>query len=100
LLEYGEQSWLDKIKEHVFSNNFATYNPKTLHEFRGVLDWLKEWGCSRTQGLGTKLPWDEKFVIESLSDSTVYMAYYTVANHLQGGVLDGSVVGPSGIKAE
>jgi leucyl-tRNA synthetase len=28
------------------------------------------------------------------------MAYYTVAHYLQGGVMDGSVVGPSGIKAE
>jgi leucyl-tRNA synthetase len=28
------------------------------------------------------------------------MAYYTVAGHLQGGVLDGSSVGPSGIKAD
>jgi len=28
------------------------------------------------------------------------MAYYTVAGFLQGGVLDGSEVGPSGIKPE
>ena len=32
--------------------------------------------------LGTKLPWDEKWLIESLSDSTIYMAYYTVAHML------------------
>jgi hypothetical protein len=36
------------VKEHVFSANFNTYNPKTMIEFKGVLDWLKEWGCSRT----------------------------------------------------
>ena len=47
---------------------------------------------------GTKLPWDEQYLIESLSDSTVYMAYYTVAYLLQGGVLDGSVPGPLNIK--
>ena len=39
-------------------------------------------------------------MIESLSDSTIYMAYYTVAHLLQGGQLDGNCVGPSGIKAE
>jgi leucyl-tRNA synthetase len=40
-------------------------------------------------------------VIESLSDSTIYMAYYTIAHLLQGpGNVDGSKVGPSGIKAE
>ena len=47
---------------------------------------------------GTKLPWDEQYLIESLSDSTIYMAYYTVAYLLQGGVLDGSVPGPLNIK--
>ena len=36
------------------------------------------------------MPWDDQFVIESLSDSTIYMSYYTVAHMLQGGVLDGS----------
>ena len=41
--------------------------------------------CSRTYGLGSKLPWDESWLIESLSDSTIYMAYYTVAHFLQGG---------------
>ena len=23
-----------------------------------TVDWLKQWGCSRSFGLGTKLPWD------------------------------------------
>ena len=31
-----------------------------------------------------EVPWDEQFVIESLSDSTIYMAYYTVAHLLHG----------------
>ena len=46
---------------------------------------MKEHACSRTYGLGSKLPWDENWLIESLSDSTIYMAYYTVAHFLQGG---------------
>jgi leucyl-tRNA synthetase len=49
-----------------------------------VLGWLKEWACSRPFGLGTQLPWDQQWVIESLSDSTIYMAYYTIAHHLHG----------------
>lgn len=39
--------------------------------------------------VGTKLPWDEQWLIESLSDSTVYNAYYTVAHLLQGGTFRG-----------
>ena len=101
LLQYGEESWKNKVKEHIESADFQTYNPKTQHEFDLIIEWLKEWGCSRNTGLGTKVPWDKKFVIESLSDSTIYMAYYTIAHLLQGEEnLDGSKTGPSGIKPE
>ena len=55
-----------------------------VNSFDVILEWLKEWGCSRNTGLGTKVPWDKQFVIESLSDSTIYMAYYTIAHQLQG----------------
>lgn len=82
------------------SDKFNTYNAKTQTEFELILEWLKEWGCSRTTGLGTRVPWDEQFVIESLSDSTIYMAYYTIAHLLQGGVLDGTQTGPAGIAPE
>merc|ERR1712106_396168 len=44
---------------------------------------------------GSKLPWDESWLIESLSDSTIYMAYYTVAHLLQGGTLKGT--GPNAL---
>ena len=44
------------------------------------------------------MPWDEQYLIESLSDSTIYMAYYTVAHLLQGGVVDGSKPGPANIR--
>jgi len=82
------------------SDRFQTYNPKTQNEFEVILDWLKEWGCSRTTGLGTRVPWDTQFVIESLSDSTIYMAYYTIAHLLQGGgKLEGTETGPAGILA-
>lgn len=48
--------------------------------------------------LGTKIPWDEQYLIESLSDSTIYMSYYTVCHLLQGGVLDGSQTAKYGIR--
>jgi len=100
LLNYGEDQWREEVKTYVASDDFECYNPRTKNEFMVILDWLKEWGCSRTKGLGTRLPWDDIFVIESLSDSTIYMAYYTIAHLLQGGVLNGSETGPLGVKAE
>lgn len=97
-MNYGEESWKNVVKKHISSPLFNTYTPKTKQEFDAILEWLKEWGCSRTAGLGTNLPWDDSFIIESLSDSTIYMAYYTVAHLLQGGVIDGSQTGPLGVK--
>ncbi len=80
--------------------NMDFYSPITRNKFETALSWLCQWACSRTYGLGTRLPWDESFLIESLSDSTIYMAYYTIAYFLQGGVSDGSRPGPANIKPE
>ncbi|EFO88158.1 hypothetical protein CRE_06955 [Caenorhabditis remanei] len=76
------------------------FNDETRRSLETTVDWLHEYACSRSYGLGTKLPWDTQYLIESLSDSTIYNAYYTVAHLLQQGAFDGSVVGPAGIKAD
>jgi leucyl-tRNA synthetase len=51
--------------------------------FVTVIDWLKEWACARTTGFGTPLPWGKGWIIETLSDSTVYMGFYTVNKHIR-----------------
>jgi len=100
-LKYGDESWKSQVLEHVTGPNFNSYNDRIKESFETSLDWLKEWACSRSFGLGTKVPWDEQFVVESLSDSTIYMAYYTVAHLLHGeGNLDGNSENPAKIKAE
>ena len=63
-----------------------SYGSETANNFLYSIDWLQEHACSRSYGLGSKLPWDEQYLIESLSDSTIYMAYYTVCHLLQGDV--------------
>lgn len=50
-----------------------------------------------------RLPWDPQYLIESLSDSTIYMAYYTVAHLLQRGDMygdDTSAVQPQDLTTE
>lgn len=42
-----------------------------------ALEWIQKWGFSRSFGLGSKIPFDEQYLIDSLSDSTIYMAFYT-----------------------
>lgn len=85
-LAYGDPEWRDSVLGHIKSDNFTGYTDKIMEKFDQVLNWLKEWACSRSFGLGTQLPWDEKWVIDSLSDSTIYMAYYTIAHFFHGDV--------------
>lgn len=96
-LKYGDQDWKRRVKEAIKGLNF--YNDETSHQMDFVLDWLRDWACARSFGLGSKLPWDPVFLIESLSDSTIYMAYYTIAHYLHEGSFDGSS-SPFGIKPE
>ncbi|XP_004342431.1 leucyl-tRNA synthetase [Capsaspora owczarzaki ATCC 30864] len=97
-LDYGMQSWKDQVK--VALRQLETYNPDTLKQFEITVDWLHDWACSRSYGLGSRIPWDQTYLIESLSDSTIYMAYYTVAHLLQNGALYGAGVSPLGITPE
>ena len=97
-LNYGEESWKQDALKCL--EKMETFHPEVRAGFQRTLDWLREWACSRSYGLGSRLPWDEQWLIESLSDSTVYMAYYTVAHFLQSYALDGSKSGLLGIKPE
>ena len=99
-LKYGDDQWKADVKKHVVET-LDTYTPACKKAFTDVLEWLKEWACSRSFGLGTLIPWDKQFVIESLSDSTIYMAYYSMAKYFHGvDNLKGDKPGPYGIKAE
>jgi len=80
-LKYSDLVWKNKTKEAV---NNATICPKTaIPWFLSTIDWLKEWPCARKSGLGTSLPWNKEWIIETLSDSTIYMAFYTINKHIK-----------------
>ncbi|VDK78073.1 unnamed protein product [Onchocerca ochengi] len=96
-LNYGDEKWKRETKKALAQLN--TYTEDVRRNLDSTIDWLHEHACCRSYGLGSRLPWDPQYLIESLSDSTIYNAYYTVSHLLQGGAIDGSVVGPAGIKA-
>jgi len=81
-LLYSNKEWKEKAKEAVKLMNFF---PQSLRsEFLKLIDWINDWAFTHMKELGTPLPWDKNWVIESLSDSTIYMAYYTISHYLQG----------------
>ena len=79
-LSYNDDDWKQAAKRVV--DQMETTPANTRGEYDHTIDWLNEWPCIRNYGLGTRLPWDDSFVIEPLSDSTIYMAYYTIAHRL------------------
>ncbi|KAB1208566.1 Leucine--tRNA ligase, cytoplasmic [Morella rubra] len=91
-LTYGEPEWKKLAQECLSSMNL--FCDETRNGFVHTLGWLNQWACSRSFGLGTRIPWDEEFLVESLSDSTIYMAYYTIAHLLQNGDMYGSSASP------
>lgn len=79
-IQYGKKEWKKKARE-VF-NNVDVIPNHYKESFDYTIDWLESWPCIRNFGLGTNLPFDNEFVIEPLSDSTIYMAFYTITHLL------------------
>jgi leucyl-tRNA synthetase len=80
-LNYSDPAWKERTKEAVAQ--MKIYPESARQWFIAVIDWLKEWACARTTGFGTPLPWGKGWIIETLSDSTIYMAFYTINKHLR-----------------
>ncbi len=80
-IEYGERGWKDRVNSLLDSMDIIP--EETRDEYRHTIDWLESWPCIRNFGLGTKLPFDQDFVVEPLSDSTIYMAFYTIRHIIE-----------------
>ncbi len=78
-INYGDPEW--KKLAHKCLDQMVILPEELRAEFNYTLDWLRERACARTVGLGTKLPWDQNWTIEALSDSVVYMAYYILSKY-------------------
>ncbi len=75
-LNYSNPEWKEKVREALARMN--VYPKEARNWFEAVVEWLRDWACARKTGLGTPLPWASDWIVETLSDSTVYMAFYTI----------------------
>jgi leucyl-tRNA synthetase len=87
-LNYGNEQW--KRLAHQCLDSMDIVPEDMRQEFNYVIDWLRERACARRSGLGTRIPWDANWLIESLSDSVIYMVYYILAKYIN----DNSLVNP------
>ncbi|UCE15613.1 MAG: leucine--tRNA ligase [Candidatus Bathyarchaeota archaeon] len=80
-LKYSDEAWKEKAKEAL--SKASVYPKSAIQWFLNIIDWLREWPCARKTGLGTPLPWSPGWIVETLTDSTVYMAFYTINKHIK-----------------
>lgn len=83
-LEYSDPEWKAGVMDCLSKMQLI---PEEIRvEFENKVDWLKDKACARRKGLGTHLPWDKEWLIESLGDSTIYMSYYILAKYVNAGM--------------
>ncbi|NVM18871.1 MAG: leucine--tRNA ligase [Candidatus Lokiarchaeota archaeon] len=75
-LNFNAGDWKQKAFECL--NGMEIVPKKYRMNFEHIFNWLEKRPCARKRGLGTQLPFDKDWIIESLSDSTIYMSFYTI----------------------
>ncbi len=83
-LNYSDPEWKGRVLDCLEGMRLIPEEIRT--EFENKIDWLKDKACARRKGLGTNLPWDQEWLIESLGDSTIYMSYYILAKYVNDGM--------------
>lgn len=80
-IRYSDSELTEKSKEHAKDMNIIPN--EYFDELPGVLDWFRDRACIR-QGswLGTEFPFKQDWIIEPISDSTLYPAYYIISKYI------------------
>jgi leucyl-tRNA synthetase len=79
-LKYSDEAWKARVREALAG--MKIFPEEARSNFENTIEWLEDKACARKAGLGTPLPWDPEWKVETLSDSTVYMTFYTIAKHI------------------
>ena len=81
-LNYGDEQWKQQVREYL--PNMVLLPEKIRSAFENTVEWINLRAVARAQGLGTRFPLDKNYIIESLSDSTIYPAFYTISHMIRG----------------
>jgi len=85
-LKYSDPTWKKIAYEAL--NNMKIYPDEAKKLFDHYIDWYEDWPCTRKTGLGTPFPFDKDWIVETLTDSTVYMAFYIIAKYYNKGIIN------------
>ncbi len=82
-IDYGNKQWKNDANHHLDQMH---NNHQVMYTLKQTIQWLDQWPCSRRYGLGSRFPpgtADPEHMIDSLSDSTIYMALYTIYHYFK-----------------
>ena len=80
-LDYSSPEW--KKRTHALLERMHIHPPHFKKTIADALDWLDKRPCTRKRGLGTPFPFAEEWMIEPLSDSTLYPLFYIMIPHIR-----------------
>lgn len=81
-IKYSDMELTERSKEQAQEMNI--YPPEYQQNLPAILDWFTDRACARVGNwLGSKLPFDSKWTVEPISDSTLYPAYYIVSKFIK-----------------
>lgn len=80
-IKYSDTRLTEESKKYVEQMNI--YPEEYKQELPGVLDWFDDRACIRKGSwLGTEFPFKKGWIIEPISDSTLYPAYYIISKYV------------------
>ncbi len=79
-IDYENPAWKSITLKSLEKVKFIPKDVKS--DFEKVIFSMGKRACSRSRGLGARTPWDENQIVDSLSDSTIYTAFYTISHLL------------------
>ena len=80
-LRYDDEEWRGEAEKLL--DRMDIIPEERREEYEDTIDWLEKWPAIRNYGLGTPMPFDKDFIVEPLSDSTIYMAFYTIRHIIE-----------------
>jgi leucyl-tRNA synthetase len=90
LIKQIPDQWFIKYSDYVltseskeYTNYMNIFPQEYKDELPKVLDWFDDRACIRKGSwLGTEFPFKKGWIIEPISDSTLYPAYYIISNYV------------------
>ena len=85
-IDYANPGLKARSKEHAATMGIL---PKEYHDnIQNVIDWYRERASVRLGNwLGTRFPFDPKWIIEAIADSTLYPVYYVISMYANEGLV-------------